>query len=365
MKIICTIWLCSWLLLNIAAAQTAPFTGTWSFEGNDNGISSNSLVGLSAVSYVGVNKFGPNPYSPGYMGQSVNVQNWSTTLCNQTEYVEFSVQPQGTATVTLTSLSFAFSRSANGPQQLSVRSSIDGFGSDLYSQMTDITYLVASVPLNGPGFSNQSGQITFRIYACNPLSGGATIHLDEIKLNGLSLPVTLLSFTAKPDGDRVQIAWATTFELNANRFVVEHSRDSSEFVPVGDVAAKGTTAERQYYGLTDMNPNPGINYYRLKQIDHDGNVQVFDPVSVLIQANEPAISVFPNPASPDQIHLRLWNADDATVRLLNVLGQVMGGQLDRTPGEADLIFDQPLPVGLYLLIVETNGQTRVNKVLIR
>ena len=194
------------------------------------------------------------------------MQNWSTTLCNQTEYVQFSVQPIGTATTTLTVLSFDFSRTANGPQQISVRSSVDGFSSDIFSDATAIAYKTATISLAGPGYVNQAGQVTFRIYACNPVSGGATLHLDEIQLNGSSLPVRLLSFTAEPEGDRVQLAWSTTAERDAEQFIVERSHNLSEYITVGQVMANGTTTERQYYGLTDLNPSPGINYYRLRQL---------------------------------------------------------------------------------------------------
>ena len=206
--------------------------------------------------------------------------------------------------------------------------------------------------------------ITFRIYACNPTAGGGTLKIDEIQINAAVLPVTLLSFTAQPEGDRVQLAWSTTSEYNANRFVVERSRDLGEYTIVGEVTAKGTTDSRQYYGLTDLNPQPGINYYRLKQIDHDGTFQYVKPISVILRSSEPVISVYPNPASPDQIHVRLWNADNAKVQLLTASGQLMQGLLDKKAGEADLTFAQPLPMGLYWLNVEEKGQRYIVKVLI-
>ncbi|GAB4035799.1 hypothetical protein GCM10028809_45780 [Spirosoma gilvum] len=346
-------------------AQTVPFAGTWSFEGNDNGSSSNPLVAVSSVSYTGVNKLAVNPYTSGYVNLGVNVQNWSTSLCNQTEYVQFSVQPQGTAHVTLTSLSFAFAHSTQGPQQIYVRSSADGFASDIYTSSISTSYQTASITLSGANFINQSSAITFRIYACQPTAGGGTLKLDEIQLNGSSLPVTLLLFTAKPDGDRVQLAWVTTSEYNADKFVVERSRDLGEFVRVGEVAAKGTTYERQNYDLTDNDPKPGVNYYRLKQLDLDGTVHTYKLISATVQLNEPVVSVYPNPASPDRIHLRLWNAEAATVRLLTGMGELVNGRLEKQEGEADFIVDQTLPTGLYWLEIQTNGQRKVVKVLIR
>jgi len=355
-----------WLAALPALAQTAPFTGTWSFEGNDNGSSTNSFISVSSVSYKDVNKFGANPYTTGYSNLGVNIQNWKVGACTNSEYAELSVQPTGTAKLTLNVLSFAFSRTAQGPQQISVRSSADGFGADIFSQATTENYQVATISLSSPAFTNQSGSITFRIYGCNPMAGGGLLKLDEIQLTGSSLPVTLLSFTAKPDGNRVQLAWTTTSEQNADRFIVERSPDLTEFTRVGELPAKGTTDQRQDYGMTDPNPTPGINYYRLKQRDFNGTTTPFKPVSVIVRTDEPAISAYPNPANTDRIHLRLWNADDATIRLLNMFGQTIAGQLDRLPGEADFRPAQPLPAGLYWLdVVTTDQQRRVFRLLIR
>ncbi|GAB3705240.1 hypothetical protein GCM10027592_37470 [Spirosoma flavus] len=197
--------------------------------------------------------------------------------------------------------------------------------------------------------------------------GVGVMQIGNILMRDISgvLPVTLLGFSAKPEGNRVQLAWSTTSERNADRFVVERSRDLNEYVSIGEVTAKGTTDQRQYYGLTDFNPEPGANYYRLKQIDLDGTAHIFKSVSAITQTNEPVVSVFPNPASPDRIHLRLWNADGAEIRLLTPAGQIINGHLERQSGEADWVPDQPLLPGIYLLEVRVNGQRRTTKVLVR
>lgn len=271
--------------------------------------------------------------------------------------------------MTLTQLSLYFNRSAAGPAQVLVRSSVDGYAAQLYSQPVTNGFQQATVTLSGGAYTNQSGPISFRITACTNASSGGALRLDEVTINGTvtvtPLPVTLLSFTAKPDGNRVQLAWTTTWERDADRFIVERSSDLTEFTPIGTVLAKGTTNQRQDYGLTDPNPRPGTNYYRLKQRDFDGTTTLFKPVSAIVRAEEPAISVYPNPADARQIHLRLWNADNATVRLLTLLGQSVSGQLDRTPGEAIFSPTQPLPAGLYFLEVTLAGQRQVIRTLVR
>ena len=357
-----------YLLISAPAHAQTPFSATWPFDGNPGGSTNQPNVGTGGADFVGVNPSAIAQYVMGSSGQAVNVQNWTVTSCNFSEYVSITVQPLNGQRLTLTSLSFFFERSDAGPQEIRVRSSLDNFGSDIHQQNTSDNYQQANVSLGG-AYADLSVPVTFHIHACRLLAQGGTLHLDQLIINGtvtaVPLPVTLLSFTAKPEGDRVQLAWATTSERNADHFVVERSADLREYASVGEVAAKGTTDARQYYGLTDTNPLPGANYYRLRQIDRDGTAQTFKPVSALIETDDAIAVVYPNPADPARIHLRLWNADDATVRLLTLAGQVISGKLERESGKADWIPEGALPIGMYLLEVQTNGQKLVSKVLVK
>lgn len=363
------VYLFCWLLLPLMSWAQANFSAVWSFEDNQSSSVSHPNISASGPAFSGVNVPNVGSYVGGQVGRAVNVANWSTSGCNLSERVQFTVQPVSGQTMTLTQFSFYFNRSAAGPAQVLVRSSVDGYAAQLYNQPVTDNFQQAVITLSGPAYTNQSGPISFWITACTNAASGGALRLDEVTINGTvtsaPLPVTLLYFTAKPDGDRVQLAWATTQEINADHFRVEHSLDLAEYTPVGDVAAKGTTDERQYYGLTDLNPQPGINYYRLKQVDRDGATQVFKPVSAIIRDSEPVVTVYPNPADADRIHLRLWNADDASVRLVNMSGQVMSGQLRRVPGEADFRPTQPLPAGFYWLEITTNNQRRTLTILVQ
>ncbi len=364
------LYLFCWLLLPLMTWAQTPFTAVWAFDGeNKAGTSNNVSVSVSdmATSNVTVSTINTIAYVAGQSGKAVNVQSWTTTGCNDTEYVTFTIAPASGAKLTVTQFSFYFNQSPAGPTLLKIRSSADNFASDLYSQAPTASFQQGSISVSN--VVDQTGPVSFRVYACSAMATGGALRLDEVTINGSTtitpLPVTLLYFTAKPDGDRIQLAWATTQEINADHFSVEHSLDLAEYTPVGDIPSKGTTDERQYYGLTDLNPQPGINYYRLKQVDRDGSMQIFKPVSAIIRDSEPVVTIYPNPADTDRIHLRLWNADDASIRLLNLTGQSVSGQLQRTPGEADFRPAQPLPAGFYWLEVTTNNLRRTLMVLVR
>lgn len=371
MKNIFTALLLAWLIARqMATAQTTPFSASWSFEGSLSGASSTPLVTASAATLSNILVPSVGGYPGGQVGKTVNLQNWTDPACPGNEYIEIKVSPASSVTMILTTLSFYYSKSLTGPKFIKVKSSLDGYATPIYSSSittTTVPYQLASINLASvnSAFASQTQPVSFRIYGCERDAINGSMRLDEITINATALPVTLLSFTAKPEGDRVQLAWTTAMEQDADRFVVERSRDLDGFVTVGEVVAKGTTDERQDYGLTDLNPQPGINYYRLKQVDQEGSFHSFKPVSAIIQLNEPVITVSPNPADPDHIHLRLWNADQATIRLISSTGQVINSRLERQPGEADLLFDQPLPTGLYWLEIQLDGQKRTLKLLVR
>ncbi|MBI5914110.1 MAG: hypothetical protein HY842_01940 [Bacteroidetes bacterium] len=64
---------------------------------------------------------------------------------------------------------------------------------------------------------------------------------------------------------------------------------------LGFVAGNSTSSESHDYSFWDEKPLPGTNYYRLRQMDFDGNFEYSKTVSVDIGLGE--ITVFPNPVT--------------------------------------------------------------------
>ncbi|MGB5071551.1 MAG: lamin tail domain-containing protein, partial [Flavobacteriales bacterium] len=55
------------------------------------------------------------------------------------------------------------------------------------------------------------------------------------------LPIELISFTAKANGDHVDLAWATASEKDNDHFNVERSADALDFAPISEVAGAGNS----------------------------------------------------------------------------------------------------------------------------
>ncbi len=113
---------------------------------------------------------------------------------------------------------------------------------------------------------------------------------------GSTLPVTWLSFAGEEVTPGIaSLEWKTASELNNKGFEVQKSLDGKNYEPMGFVDGAGTTNEIQTYGFADEQLRQNT-YYRLKQIDFDGQ---FDYSRIVFVQSSQHIahpfSVYPNP----------------------------------------------------------------------
>lgn len=85
------------------------------------------------------------------------------------------------------------------------------------------------------------------------------------------LPIELLYF----NGERKycsqnMLIWSTATETNNDHFEIERSSDAINFKKIKEIPGSINSLETKKYVYTDSNPESGINYYRLKQVDLDG-----------------------------------------------------------------------------------------------
>lgn len=94
------------------------------------------------------------------------------------------------------------------------------------------------------------------------------------------LPVTLVSFTAENQNEVNKIEWTTASELNNNYFLLERSSNGFEWDVITTIYGAGTVSTEQNYLYEDRMMPSTINYYRLTQVDFDGQQETFHVVSV-------------------------------------------------------------------------------------
>lgn len=172
----------------------------------------------------------------------------------------------------------------------------------------------------------------------------------EYKGSG-TLPVTFVGFTATGVNHTSQLQWQVADQTNVDHYEVEASNDANQYKTIGQVIAKSTTS----YQYTDMTPSlTKVNFYRIKEVDHDGK-SIVSPVR-FVKFNASIISISPNPAS-SFININS-SIDNIQVSVYDAVGKKVVSQ--KLIGGAAQINIGSLPKGVYTVIASDNAGTRVD-----
>ncbi len=118
------------------------------------------------------------------------------------------------------------------------------------------------------------------------------------------LPVELVYFRANNSRTSVDLEWQTASEFNNDFFEVQRSFDGKEFEVIGIVEGNGTTNQTMNYDFVDYSPLAGDSYYRLRQVDYNGDYE-YSPVAKVTREEETNMMLVPNPTITQNINLRL------------------------------------------------------------
>ena len=89
------------------------------------------------------------------------------------------------------------------------------------------------------------------------------------------------------------LSWATAIEVNNDRFELYHSIDAIEWNMINKQYGQGNSSvTNEYTVIHEL--SDGINYYQLKQIDYDGQSELFDIVSINYYKKQDSKTVFYN-----------------------------------------------------------------------
>ena len=95
------------------------------------------------------------------------------------------------------------------------------------------------------------------------------------------LPIELIYFNGEQKSCKQNVlTWATATEINNDHFEVERSSDAINFKTIKEIPGAMNSLETKKYVYVDSNPESGINYYRLKQVDLDGTYKYAPIVDV-------------------------------------------------------------------------------------
>ena len=210
-----------------------------------------------------------------------------------------------------------------------------------------------------PTITYSGGVITISGLTTTEIPINTTRYFTIVSLNSLTpLPIKLINFTAMPvNNDYVKLDWQTVSEINNDYFTIERSIKGIDWQEISRVNGAGNSVAFLSYSATDHKPYLGISYYRLKQIDFDGQFEYSQIRSVNIRKlDNSQTEIYPNPAN-NQITLISNENELQTVRIYNILGQdVTSLILTVVKNETKLLIDlSQLNTGTYYIKTKTTA----------
>ncbi|WP_425391880.1 hypothetical protein [Ekhidna sp.] len=119
------------------------------------------------------------------------------------------------------------------------------------------------------------------------------------------LPVQLLYFNASAE-NHVDLNWATATETNNDYFSIERSEDGINFNEIGRVPGMENSNKKVIYNFKDKSPSASVLYYRLKQVDFDGQYEYFNilRVSGVVEPLHIQLTAFPTVVNKGRLTLK-------------------------------------------------------------
>lgn len=136
------------------------------------------------------------------------------------------------------------------------------------------------------------------------------------------LAVSLLYFKGSIVNGKAILAWATAHEVNNKNFVIEKSIDGIHFTQMATINAK-TNSTGNTYSYTDA-VFKNIGYYRLKQVDKEGNTTVYNVVELKnISAGEYTAFAYSHDGNIGVLFYNPAQQQKITVRCANMQGKIL------------------------------------------
>ncbi|WP_338760546.1 hypothetical protein WAF17_13810 [Bernardetia sp. ABR2-2B] len=188
----------------------------------------------------------------------------------------------------------------------------DGFlASDATHNNTTLT--------GGTAFSNQQGQVrsSQTITQFSPFTFGS---IDDTNL----LPVTWLSFNAKynQEQENVFLEWATLSESKNKLFAIERSENGIDFEEIGIKKGALTTSSIKNYQFWDFEPLQTKAYYRIKQIDINGEFS-YSNIKMIETKSNRRIGIT-NYENQTILYANLKEATKAKIKIYDMNGNTVG-----------------------------------------
>jgi hypothetical protein len=214
--------------------------------------------------------------------------------------------------------------------------------------------------------------------AANTFTGSSlTMFSDFTGGESSVLPVELVSFSAMTERVSVRLKWTTATEVNNHGFEIEKAVAPQsgnvhglQWTKLGSVEGHGTSNAPQEYTFIDPYVYGNV-YYRLKQIDRDGNFSYSTEMNVTAEALPNRVTLqqnYPNPFNPNTtIEYSVPVSGHVRISVYTLLGQELDVLVNETkePGLYAVPFDAAgYSSGVYLYRIQAGTFSTMKKMTV-
>lgn len=194
-------------------------------------------------------------------------------------------------------------------------------------------------------------------FTLNPFTGDVIVDGITCTYVAGTLPVEFGEINIHNSGKGVIITWTTISEVNNDIFILERSLDGNKFSEIGQVNGNGTKSSPTTYKYHDNNLQKGLVYYRITQVDFDGNSSSSPIVSTVIHPDESSL------ISYDNRSIYISHPGSYSYLLIRSDGQIISQEKNINNSQVDLA---EFPTGIYVVeIITDNGIRQSKKIMIR
>ncbi|MFK7948609.1 MAG: fibronectin type III domain-containing protein [Saprospiraceae bacterium] len=180
-----------------------------------------------------------------------------------------------------------------------------------------------------------------------------------------ALPVEMTTFTAQEEGKTNVLAWETATEENNAYFDVQRSTNGVDFETIGQVEGNGTIVNVSNYNFVDETPAT-VSYYRLLQVDFDGNSENSRIVIVKRKGGNNSVALYPVPVQ-DRLTVQYSATanEEMTITVTDVTGRtVVTKAVTAIQGENQFKVDlNNLPSGSYFVRLQSDTNNIIRTII--
>ncbi|MFN3404256.1 MAG: sugar-binding protein [Cytophagaceae bacterium] len=209
------------------------------------------------------------------------------------------------------------------------------------------TFMGIDVHVNDNDSGTRNAKIAWNDETDNAWQNTALLGTLQIAGCNNPLPVEFINFEGQVIAGNAELSWITASEINNKKFVIQRSSDLNYWDNIGEITSVRELSATKHYSFVDSNTPSGLSFYRLMQVDFDGNYSYSSIIT--LSHLQPDWSVFPNPFT-EELTIRNTAMEELWIDIFDLSGKLIFSAF-LAPGKLDNTFPLNLNPGVYTMLI--------------